>query len=132
MQLSMTHGALLARLIPGLDPQVFMNEFFLKSALAPGRLIASAILFQFAFLAVTLLWRPFAAGFGWLLLPLGQNALYSYTMHVVIIGLFYAVLPYLPGSITAIGTINTSLQLLAILVIWAMIQRRFLFRIVPR
>jgi len=132
MQLDANHGALLARVLPGLDTPSFMSEFFLKSALAPGRLIASAILFQFAFLAATLVWKPTAAALGWLLLPLGQNSLYSYTMHVVVIGLFYAVLPYLPGNITAMGTINTSLQLLAILAIWAMIQRRFLFRVVPR
>jgi hypothetical protein len=132
MQLSATQGALLARWLPGLDTQSFMSEFFLKSSLAPGRLIASAILFQFAFLATTILWKPIAVTLGWLLLPLGQNALYGYTMHVVIIGLFYVALPFLPGNITAIGTINTTLQLSVILAIWAMIQRRFLFQVVPR
>jgi len=132
LQFNATRGAMLADLIPGLNTQAFMNGLFLKSALAPGRLIASAILFQFAFLAATLLWRPVAALFGWLLLPLGQNALYGYTMHVVVIGLFSAVLPYLPGSVMNMGAISTSLQLLAILAIWLMIQRRFLFRLVPR
>ncbi len=132
LRLNDTHGALLARLIPGFDAPTFMSEFFLKSALAPGRLLASAIVFQFAFLAVTLLWKPIASALGWLLLPLGQNSLYSYTMHVAVIGLFYSALPYLPASITAMGTINTSLQLLAILAIWAMIQRKVLFQIVPR
>jgi hypothetical protein len=123
MQLNATQGALLARWLPGLDTQSFMGEFFLKSSLAPGRLIASAILFQFAYLAATILWKPIAATLGWLLLPPGQNALYGYTMHVVIIGLYYIALPYLPGNITAIRTINTTLQLFVILAIWVMIQR---------
>lgn len=131
-QLHATNGAYLARLFPGLDPQALINELFSKSALAPGRLIASAVVFQFAYLLVTLIWKPVAAAFGWLLLPLGQNSLYSYTMHVAVIGAFYVILPYLPGNIPAMGTLNMSLQLLAILAIWGMIQKQFLFKIVPR
>lgn len=132
MQLHATNGAHLARLIPGLDASAFVHEFFLKSALAPGRLIASFFVFQFAYLLVTLMWKPIVGAFGWLLLPLGQNSLYGYTMHVVVIGAFYIVLPYLPSNVPTIATLNTSLQLLAVLAIWGMAQRRFLFKIVPR
>ncbi len=127
-----TNGAFLARLIPGFDAQTFMSQFFLKSSLAPGRLIASFIVFQFAYLAATLFWKPIWSALGWLLLPLGQNALYGYTMHVVVIGLFYAILPYLPGHVLEMGTLNTSLQMMVVLLIWAMIQRKFWFSIVPR
>ncbi len=131
-QLHSTNGAFLARLIPGLDTSALLSELFLKSALAPGRLIASFIVFQFAYLAATLLWKPIQSTLGWFLLPLGQNSLYSYTMHVAVIALFYSVLPYLPGNVSMLGTVNTSLQLLIVLAIWAMIQRRFLFQILPR
>jgi hypothetical protein len=127
-----TNGALLAQWVPGLDVQAMMSELFRKSAVAPGRLAASFVVFQFAYLAVTLFWRPIWAAFGWLLMPLGQNSLYGYTMHVAVIGAFYVALPYLPGHITSVGTINTSLQLMAVLLLWAMIQRQFLFKIVPR
>jgi VIT1/CCC1 family predicted Fe2+/Mn2+ transporter len=65
-------------------------------------------------------------------MPLGQNSLYSYTMHVVIIGAFYIILPYLPGHITERGLINTSLQLGVLLLLWWMIRRQFAFDIVPR
>jgi hypothetical protein len=109
-----------------------MSQFFLKSALAPGRLIASFIVFQFAYLAATLFWKPIWTGLGWLLLPLGQNSLYSYTMHVVVIGLFYTLLPHLPGHILEMGTLNTAVQLMFVLLLWAMIQRQFLFKVVPR
>ena len=132
MQLYNTQGTFLAPVLPGLDTQAFMHDFFLKGALAPGRLIASFIVFQFAYLAVTLFWKPVGAALGWLLMPLGQNSLYAYTMHIVVIGAFYAVLHFLPGNILAMGTLITSLQLLTVLAIWAMIQRRFLFRIIPR
>jgi hypothetical protein len=69
---------------------------------------------------------------GWLFLPLGQNSLYSYTMHVVVIGLFYIVLPYLPVDVTEQGIINTGLQLGTLLLLWVMIKRSFAFNIVPR
>lgn len=133
VQLYVTNGAVLTRLVPGLDAPSVMRELFLKSALAPGRLMASFVLFQFAYLAATLFWKPIWAGLGWLLMPLGQNALYSYTMHVVVIGVFYSALPYLLGHAVDMATVNTtSLQLLVVSAIWAMIQRRFLFRIIPR
>lgn len=128
-----TNGAFLARMIPGIDTGSFMTALFLKSAVAPGRLMASLIVFQFAYLAANLFWKPISAVLGWLLLPLGQNALYGYTMHVVGIGAFNIALNLLIGPTTDIAAINTtSLQLMFVLVIWIMIERRFLFGIVPR
>jgi hypothetical protein len=132
VQLYNTNGAFLGQAILGIDTHVFMSQFFLKSALAPGRLIASFIVFQFAYLAATLFWKPIWTGLGWLLLPLGQNSLYSNTMHVVVIGLFYTLLPHLPGHILEMGTLNTAVQLMFVLLLWAMIQRQFLFKVVPR
>ncbi len=132
LQVYSTNGALLTQSWPGVDTHAIMTSFFLKSSLAPGRLMASFVIFQFAYLVATLFWKPIWSALGWLLLPLGQNALYAYTMHVVIIGSFYVLFPLLPVNIQAMGTVNTSLQLLVILGIWAMIQRQFLFRIIPR
>ncbi len=132
VQLYQTDGAFLAPLSPGMDTHAFLLQFFLKSALAPGRLIASFFIFQFAYLALTVLWRPIQVALGWFLLPLGQTALYGYTMHVALIGMFTMVLPHLPADVTTLRGWNTSLQLLAVLVIWVMVQRKFLFKIVPR
>jgi hypothetical protein len=132
VQLHDTNGALLNGWMPNANFDALMQTLFAKSAVAPGRLVASFIVFQFAYLAATLFWKPIGAALGWLLLPLGQNALYAYTMHVGIVGLGRAALMYLPGNLAMVGTINTSLQLLAILAIWWMIQRQFLFKIVPR
>lgn len=132
IQLRNNDGAWLAQIFPGLNTETFLSSFFSKHTLAPGRLIASLIVFQFAFLATTLFWKPLSAAFGWLLLALGQNALYIYTMHVILIALLAALLPHLPGNIAADGLLNTGLQLCIVLALWAMIQRRFLFKIVPR
>ncbi len=132
VHLYQTNGAVFGRLMPGLDTHAFMSALFLKSALAPGRLIASAILFQFAYLAATLFWKPIWSAIGWFLLPLGQNSLYAYTMHVVVIGLFYIAFQFLPAHVQTMGTINTTLQLFVILGVWAMVQKKFMFSVVPR
>ncbi len=119
-------------LYPGFDMHPVINELFSKSTVAPGRIVATVIVFQFAYLLVTLFWKPIWTAVGWFFTPLGQNSLYGYTMHVVIIGVFYIVLPYLPGHITERGLINTTLQLGVLLVLWLMIRRQFAFDIVPR
>ncbi|MBI5653869.1 MAG: OpgC domain-containing protein [Chloroflexi bacterium] len=122
----------LKRLYPGIDVEWIVANLFSKSHVAPGRMLATVIVFQFAYLLLTLFWVPFQRALGWLLMPLGQNSLYSYTMHVAIIGGFYMLLPYLPGHITERGLINTSLQLGVLLLLWWMIRRQFAFDIVPR
>lgn len=122
----------LARLYPGVDINVIATELFNKSNVAPGRIVATLIVFQFIYLLLSRFWVPLHAVFGWMLSPLGQNSLYSYTMHVVIIGGFYMLLPYLPGHLTERGTINTMLQLGVLVALWWLIRRQIAFDIVPR
>jgi len=122
----------LAQMYPGVDMKAISEELFNKSTVAPGRIIATVIVFQFAYLLLSRFWAPIHAVFGWLLAPLGQNSLYSYTMHVVIIGGFYILLPYLPGNLTSRGLVNTSLQLGVLLTLWWLIRRQFGFDVVPR
>lgn len=128
------HGSLgaLNELFPGATPQALGGQIFSKSALGAGRLVASAIVFQFAYLVATLFWKPIRACLGWLLLPLGQNSLYCYSMHVVVIGLFYSLLPRLSVDVLAMGLLNTCVQVLVVLVIWKMAERQILFKVVPR
>ncbi len=122
----------LERLYPGVDIAGIVAELFNKADVGPGRLLATAITFQFAYLLTTYFWTPIKALFGWMLTPLGSNSLYSYTMHVIIIGLFYIALPLLPGHITQNGILNTSLQLSVLLALWLMIRRQFAFDVIPR
>lgn len=122
----------LEQMYPGVDINAIATSLFNKSTVAPGRIIATVIVFQFVYLLLSRFWVPVYAVLGWILSPLGQNSLYSYTMHVVIIGGFYMLLPYLPGHLTERGTINTLLQLGALVVLWWLIRRQFAFDIVPR
>ena len=132
LHLYSTETKVLAQMYPWVDIQSIVRELFNKSTVAPGRILATVVVFQFGYLLLTFFWRPFWALFGWFFLPLGQNSLYSYTMHVVIIGAFYVVLPYLPGNVQAMGTLNTALQLGVLFLLWWLIRRQFAFDIVPR
>jgi hypothetical protein len=115
-----------------LDISTIVYEAFRKTVIGPGRLLANLVFIQFAFLTLTLLWKPIAAAIGWLLVPLGQNSLYSYTMHLALVIGLATILPFLGIDITSIESINTLLQLLAVFAIWVMTRRQFLFRIIPR
>jgi enterochelin esterase-like enzyme len=59
--------------------------WFAKNSLGPGRILASGIVFGFAWLAASQLWLLLRRTLGWLLLPLGQNALFAYSAHVLIV-----------------------------------------------
>jgi hypothetical protein len=132
LHLYSTETKVLQRLYTGIDIQAVVAELFSKSTVAPGRILATVIVFQFAYLLTTFFWKPIWVAAGWFFTPLGQNSLYSYTMHVVIIGTFYIVLPYLPIPITEMGTLNTAIQLGVLFLLWYMIRRHFAFEIVPR
>ena len=132
LHLYSTEVKVLAQIYPGIDIPYIVSELFNKGTVAPGRILATIIVFQFVYLMLTYLWKPIWGAIGWFFAPLGQNSLYSYTMHVVIIGLFYVLLPYLPGNITEQGTINTALQLGVLVLLWVLIRQNFAFEIVPR
>lgn len=132
LHLYSTEARVLSQMYPWLDIQSVVRELFNKSTVAPGRILATVIVLQFAYLVLTYFWKPFWVIVGWFFLPLGQNSLYSYTMHVVIIGGFYAILPYLPVNVQAMGTLNTGLQLGVLFLLWWFIRRQIAFEIVPR
>ncbi len=113
-------------------PDVLPSAWFVKSALAVGRIAAGFVVFQFAYLTATLCWQPIRRGLGWLLLPLGENALYAFIVHVGIVAGARVVLMQLPEHPATIGLLNTTFQIAAILLIWKMIQRRVWFNLIPR
>jgi len=119
-------------IIPGFREQVLATQLFAKSTVAPGRILATLILFQFLYLLLTYFWKPIQSALSWFFLPLGQSSLYGYTMHVAVIAFFYIVLPYLPINLLEHGILNTGLQLGILLLLWGMTRRRFLFSIIPR
>ena len=98
-------------------------HFFDKGAVAPGRLLASFITFGFLYILVTLRWKEVQRLFGWLVLPMGQNALFAYTVHVVIVMIFSA-FAYVLSYDWNNYWLNALLQLGGIFLIWFMIKKK--------
>ena len=119
--------AAVERLPTGLNWSVADLEdwLFAKGDVRPGRLLASAVIFGFLFQLTTVVWVPIRRGLGWLLLPLGQNALYSYSTHIVV-ALCLAMLSSLL-QLTTGAWMNMTIQLSSIGLIWLAIRWRVLY-----
>ncbi len=101
------------------------ERVFAKSDLQIGRLAASLIVFGFLFLSITRFWVPLRTALGWLLLPLGQNALYAYTAHF---SLALAV-PVVGGQghFPFAEPSNTLIQVVGVALIWLAVRFRVFF-----
>jgi hypothetical protein len=111
-----------------LDP---LLGLFAKPNLGPARIALFLAIFVLAYLLLTLAWLPISRGLSWLLLPLGQNSLYGYTMQLFMILPLY--------NLFGVGAdeperalLNSLGQIAAVAAIWLMVKRRLLFGIVPR
>lgn len=103
------------------------RDWFLKYRLGPGRVVNIVALLISAMALLTVAWKPIYRGLGWLFIPLGQQSMYVFFMHLFLILLvFNTPLPQL-GNVW----INTAIHALSILACWVMVRTRFLFRWVP-
>lgn len=91
--------------------------FFDKPNVPVGRLLAFAIFTGFAFVLVSYAWRPIKSVLGWMLLPLGQNALTAYSLHLfVALVVSKAVGASFEASVG--HSLTTSVQVLSVLAVW--------------
>lgn len=107
---------------PSGSGQLAIAHYFQKGDLSIGRLVVFAIFAVFAITLLSLAWRPFNKVFGWLLLPLGQNALNAYGLHIFFVALSTAFIPQLLGDAANHVESNTAVQLLGIGLIWLVIM----------
>ncbi len=113
-----------------IEPDNFLawyKAWFLKYHLGPGRIINNAVLMVAVYALLTLAWRPLHRALGWLFIPLGQESMYVFFVHVYII-LLVANTP-LPGMGNV--WINTALHIGALLLAWVLVRQKFLFRWIP-
>jgi hypothetical protein len=90
---------------------------FGKNDLRPGRLLALVGVASFAYALVTMLWVPIRRALGWLFLPLGQRSLGAYGIHLFVLALSDSWI----GDLLRVGTDNTLLQIVSIVIIWALL-----------
>jgi hypothetical protein len=101
---------------------MLVDQLFSKVDLRIGRLLVFAGFFTFAFALLSLAWAPIRRALGWLLLPLGQDALSAYILHLFVVVLAVTMRPAVFGSATP--TENTVFQLAGIAFIWTAIMLR--------
>jgi enterochelin esterase-like enzyme len=131
-----TNGATLARYVPGGDTAAWLDFWFDKSTLPLPRLAACAIVFTTFWLIVTRCWVPIRRFAGWLLLPLGQRALYAYAAHLFLITLVQLLVltVWRHGRESDYSTLHPGLdaaiQIVGVGILWALTRARFLQEIV--
>jgi hypothetical protein len=110
--------------LTGHDAPYLDAHLFSKSDERIGRVIVFAIFAIFALSLVTNLWVPLRRALGWLLLPLGQSALWAYGLHLFVIMLTTKAAPHLFGTQGDTAAQNTALQAGGILIVWTIIVLR--------
>jgi hypothetical protein len=115
-------------LIPDNAYRPIYATLFERTYLDIGRLVNVIVVVIAAYAVLTAYWRPINKTLGWFLVPLGQATLYVFIMHV-----FFALIA---SNIPLLGEgniwINTVANIVILALLWVMVKRKFLFRIVPR
>ncbi|WP_373540671.1 OpgC domain-containing protein [Chamaesiphon sp.] len=99
-----------------------------RSINGPIRLVTLLGLFSLMFMAVDRFWVPLSKTLGNLLIPLGQNSLYVYIIHVPVTLIWFMI----PGLIQGSTWFVSLAQAIAIGLCWLMVKREVLFKIIPR
>lgn len=113
-----------------IDPVQFnawYEQWFRKYNLGPGRLLNNAVLLPTVFALLTAFWRPVERLLAWLFVPLGQESMYVFFVHIYLILLVSNL-----GVDRSGALVNTAVQIGSLLLCWAMVKTRFLFRWIPR
>ena len=108
-------------------------EYFDKDRLPIPRLAFGVICFWGLFALVRRYEKIIAKYLGWLLMPLGTNSLYVYTIEAFIVYFAHLfILPPQPFIAAAPWFINLALSIAAIMLVWTAVRRKFLFSAIPR
>jgi hypothetical protein len=102
------------------------TAMFGKLHMGLGRIVVSVVVFTFIYLVVTELWVPISRALNWVLIPLGQHALYAYIVHILIALPLTYLYDRLPPSGFWERPVNTVLQVGAICLIWMLIRHHVL------
>lgn len=99
-----------------------VTTIFGKSDLRPGRVLVFGLVFMVFFLATTEWWTLLRRFLGWLVLPLGQHALFAYAAHVII-ALTAAYVATQVGDLEGVAAHErAAIQIGSVLLIWLLVQ----------
>jgi len=102
------------------ETRIMQELFFTKEDVPVGRIAVFFLLMLTAFTVLTEAWQPLQRALGWLLLPLGQNALTAYSVHIfVVAATAWLIKEYRPEGLTEAGA--TLVQAIGVAVVWVFI-----------
>lgn len=104
------------------------GRWFERADLELGRLLATGLAVLTLYAALTTFWKPLNDAVGWFLIPMGQATLYVFVLHVLFV-LMVANVPLFNRGYVVLDTLAHG----AVLgVLWLMVKRRFLFKVIAR
>ena len=93
-----------------------------------GRLLDIVLVVICVYAILTVFWKPINKVIGWLWIPLGQASLYVFVWQV-----FFALgVASIPGLDRTNWLIGTAIHAGLIMLVWFMVKKKFLFKVIPR
>jgi hypothetical protein len=115
-------------LVPDATWNAFDGQWFNRTDLGLGRVLATLVLLVSAYALLSAFWAPLHRLLGWFLVPLGQATLYVFVVHIVVA----LVLANVPGLDQGNVLLNSAAHLGILALLWLMVRHRVLFEIIPR
>jgi len=119
-------------LIPAAAFSRFYAAYGQKNTLGLFRIANYAALLVVAYQVLGKGWKYWNRAAGWLLIPLGQASLYVFVVHVYLVAVAAAIVPFNFRNDPASMAIGMIVQAGVIAALWIMVKTRFLFRWIPR
>lgn len=113
-----------------ISPDTFHSlygQYFQKYKLGPGRILNVTVLLITMYAILTRFWLPINKALGWFFIPLGQASLYVFYIHIF----FLLLLANTPLPAMNDFWINTMIHAGLLLLTWAMVKSKFMFRVIP-
>lgn len=107
-----------------------VEQNFNKDRMPLTRILLGTIWFWALFWVLRKYEKQVVKHIGWLLLPLGENSLYVYTIQAFIV--FFAHLFILQPNATPSILINLAVSIAALALVWLAVRTKFLMKIIPR
>lgn len=104
------------------------QRFFQRTQLGLGRFLNTVVVAGTLYMLLAWSWAASRRLLGWLCIPIGRATLYVFAIHLLFV-LGACNTPLLQRNLVGINTVAHTIVILAV---WAMVQRRFLFRLIPR
>lgn len=120
------HFALGLSWVPAGLYQSLYDNLYTRIFLQPGRLIDLLLFLTVSFIVLTAFWKPLSTAVGWLYIPLGQSSLYVFIVHVF----FVLAVANVPGLDRASFWQGLLIHSAVMAVIWLMVRRKFLFKLI--